>query len=56
MLRDGQGRIVRGNCLVAYGVASDLNFDAETNYPETMQMLDLGTEDPHDVHLYFYKP
>ena len=27
-------------------VASNLGFDAETRYPETMLVLDLGAEDP----------
>ena len=27
-------------------VAGNLNFDAETRYPETMQVLDLGAEEP----------
>ncbi|MCH5352130.1 MAG: hypothetical protein J1E06_01475 [Acutalibacter sp.] len=27
-------------------VTGDFNFDAETHYPETMQVLDLGAEDP----------
>ena len=27
-------------------VAADLSFDAETHYPETMQALDLGSEEP----------
>ena len=27
-------------------VAGDLGFDAETHYPETMQVLDLGEENP----------
>ena len=27
-------------------VAGNLNFDAETHYPETMQVLDLGAENP----------
>ena len=27
-------------------VASDLGFDAEVHYPETMQVLDLGAEKP----------
>ena len=27
-------------------VAGDFGFDAETHYPETMQVLDLGAEEP----------